>query len=439
MIYIISFSCCVTIAHAHNRNTRESPKGALIDAYPILGNSKQSSLKSRSLVSSPRIEVIALYFGRRKLAFICGYWAGLALLKFQSLILPFRERRITIVTPHIRRHMSFSVPENVLESAQRSLEGFLSSESDFTVVLTVPSSPDSWSTKHIPPSELLILDSSFNPPSKAHQSLCSSALQPSQGKHDPGHLGSRNAGQLAWGYEDPKRILLLFSTHNAEKQSVSPASFDQRLAMMILFAADLAEIFSRDRWHKEASIEQGPTSQAATSPGVFIDIGLTTQPFYADKSAAVDASGAYHGQYTASDSPRQAKHVHLAGSDTFVRILDPKYYAGHNPPLSALDQFFNNHALRVMARGAEERTHQDESDDESSILLQRIQRGELEAVGGRKAWADRIELVQAQDETVGVSSTRIREAVKSNDWNQIGQLCTPRVCQWIKAQSLYQD
>lgn len=165
----------------------------------------------------------------------------------------------------------------------------------------------------------------------------------------------------------------------------------------------------------DASVVSGLESR---EQGLSIDVGLTTQAFYTDKSSAIDASGAYLG----------SRHVHLTGTDTFARILDPKYYTTHDPPLSALDGFFERHALRVMVR-----------DHEGRDLWEKLRDGALEGIGGKRRWAERIEMVEAEEEAVGVSSTRVRSAAETEDWEDVSVCCTPAVAEWVREWVLYQE
>jgi nicotinamide-nucleotide adenylyltransferase len=95
---------------------------------------------------------------------------------------------------------------SVLPDLESALASFTHSSSKFRVVRTV-------NPTNTQPKTLYILDSSFNPPSIAHLSLVQSALK------DHGSLE-----------HSPYRLLLLFSTQNADK-APSPASFAQRIAL----------------------------------------------------------------------------------------------------------------------------------------------------------------------------------------------------------------
>jgi len=296
----------------------------------------------------------------------------------------------------------------LLPTLENALKSFTSSDCRFKVIRTVvpssnQSSSNSNSTLQPPfsPRTLLILDSSYNPPSRAHLALASSAVA---------SLSSSSS-----------RLLLLFSTHNADK-APSPASFTHRLAMMILFAEDLqAHLYQRN----------------STYAQVAVDIGLTTAPYYADKSAAIatEEPVAY---------PSKPTHIHLLGYDTLIRLLAPKYYSKFDPPLSALSPFFGvGHRLLVLLRpdSSSDNAVTGDSEEEQRGYVSKLCHGSLEKDGFQREWADQIGVLEGDDTraAVGISSTEIRKAAKQREWSEVERMCTPGVAAWLKEMDLYKD
>ncbi|KAF2737253.1 Nucleotidylyl transferase, partial [Polyplosphaeria fusca] len=292
-----------------------------------------------------------------------------------------------------------SALKSLLPEFENILHTFSSSSARFRIVRTVNPSPS------VALKTLYILDSSFNPPSVAHLALATSALT-----------------SAAYNEATSCRMLLLFSTHNADK-TPSPAAFVQRIALMTMFAEDLSQ-----------SLAPSPhdSSQSELS-NVSIDIGLTKEPYYTDKSSAITETDP-------NPYPSNPKHIHLVGYDTLIRFCNPKYYHSHSPPLSALAPFFNaGHKLHVTLRPFDE-------DDSSSAefgtvadqqhYLQRLKDGELEKAGFDTAWAGHIDIAEP-NKGLGVSSTRIRTAAQEENWTGVGQLCTTGVAAWIKDQGMY--
>lgn len=282
-----------------------------------------------------------------------------------------------------------------------ALKDFQSSSSNFRVLKTIhpsdltPQDPQPPSQAESPKT-LFILDSSFNPPSIAHETLAASALHKSSNSKFP----------------TPHRLLLLFATMNADK-APSAATFDQRLTLMTIFAVDLLR-------HLKSSSDEHSV--------VPIDIGVTTVPYYTDKSAAIASEGS-------TWYPDQPTHIHLIGFDTLTRFFGAKYYPNHSPPFSALTPYFSaGHRLRVTLR----------PDDAYGTLsqqksfIERLERGEMEPDGGKREWARQIEVVEP-NERVGVSSTRVRKAAKRGDWEEVRGLCTEGVGEWVRGEGLYEE
>lgn len=164
-----------------------------------------------------------------------------------------------------------------------------------------------------------------------------------------------------------------------------------------------------------------------------IDVGLTTEPYYTDKSIAIAESNppAYESA---------PKHIHLVGYDTLIRFCNAKYYPNHSPPLSALAPFFDaGHGLRVMTRPYDAK---DQSSKEYGTLenqreyLMAMREGKREKEGFKKAWGYSVELIE-DVEGVGISSTRIRKAAKDQEWDIVADLCTETVSEWVRDQGLY--
>ena len=286
---------------------------------------------------------------------------------------------------------------SILPDLESALTSFTHSSSKFRVVRTV-------NPTNTQPKTLYILDSSFNPPSIAHLSLVQSALK------DHGRSES-----------SPYRLLLLFSTQNADK-APSPASFVQRIAMMTIFAEDFSRMLKK-------------SSTGTELADLSIDIGLTKEPYYSDKSIAIrDTTPPFY-----SSNPI---HVHLTGYDTLIRFCNPKYYPKYDPPLSALKPFFDaGHKLRVTQRPtdpSDKSSNEFGTVEEQQKYVSNLRDGTREKDGFLSQWGNNIDMVEA-NEGVGISSTRVRNAAKEGDWNVVNELCTEGVAAWLKDQALYSE
>ncbi|KAK7712268.1 hypothetical protein SLS63_012446 [Diaporthe eres] len=299
---------------------------------------------------------------------------------------------------------------------------------------------------------LVVLDSSFNPPTLAHMQMATSALQDLRDQQSiAAALRGGSAGQRH-GLTDGVRLLLLLAVNNADK-APKPATFEERLLMMGAFAGDLQRAWRTLEKQMEAKGEDIHAralahEDEATLP---VDVGLTTHPYFHDKSAAIATSPEYdfHSAQTDNTGEPHTSQIFLAGYDTLIRIFTPKYYtspvpeAGIDPPQldktpmqMALDPFFARAQLRVTMR-----TDDDWGGREDQLgYLERIMHGnELEEVGGRREWARRVELVEGMSgDTEGgaVSSTLAREAVKAGDWGRLRQLVPGGVASLIEKEAV---
>jgi len=332
------------------------------------------------------------------------------IMSFQPLP-PFIERN-----PHAQGLLPGR--RQVVDFFKAALDDFRRSKAEFNVICTIrpPASNAATPTPRPAPApikptepvcQLIVFDSSFNPPTIAHLRMTRSGL-----------LAAPRA-----------RVLLLLAINNADK-GVKPASFEQRLAMMMQF--------TRDAYHTD-SIASSPMEGSATGGGASaFDIGLTTLPYFHDKSRAIYDSGFYS---TDGDGTTKPEQIFLAGFDTLIRIFNPKYYTAgsktETPMQAALSPFFARARLRVTMRTDDD--WGDKADQEAYVdgLLNTEQ---LDVIGGRREWARRIDLVEGRKEGEKiVSSTVARGAAKSKDWNSLSDLVSPTVASWIKDEGLYTD
>lgn len=295
-----------------------------------------------------------------------------------------------------------------------------------------------------PPKTLFILDSSFNPPSIAHAALAQSAFLDDCNSSSSSQPSQQ---QQKKQYEFPHRLLLLFAVTNADKIA-APASFEHRLAMMTVFARDLQDFFAsrkekgqgQEQQKEEQQQKKDENEQQRCHP-MAIDIGVTKYPFYTDKSRAIESEGYL---YHPGTHPR---HIHLLGYDTLTRFFTAKYYIQQDfdPPFVALEPYFDKgYELRVTLRPTSPSapgvsSSVDNFEDQKQSFLQNLKdpKGEMQKNGARAKWARQIEFVSPQHAEMGVSSTRIREAVGKGEWEVVRELCTPRVAGWVEREGLY--
>ncbi len=303
----------------------------------------------------------------------------------------------------------------------RALKEFPGSSSSFQILNTIPSTSAPSHDNLILTRTLYVLDSSFNPPSKAHSSLVKTALN--------------SQGTASETRDQNPRVLLLLATVNADKKP-KPADFEDRIVMMSLAAEGLRSSFS----------ERKP----------IVDIGITKMPYFADKASSIVSSKIYRRPEREDGVVEQ---IHLTGFDTLLRIFTPKYYPDHDPPLSALEPFLKHHRVRATIRvdpdspsenlkdaqktQTSSQSSESQAPDFSTVEGQKkyhedIKNGSLESEGMKRDWAGQVDLVLDESgDTQGVSSTNVRNAVKERNWQKVQQLVGPGVGQWIKDNGLY--
>ncbi|KAI2631764.1 hypothetical protein GGS21DRAFT_160271 [Xylaria nigripes] len=274
----------------------------------------------------------------------------------------------------------------------QALKAFESSDSAFRVLCSLRSSAQTDFLAEPPrrtPNHILVLDSSFNPPTLAHHRMAISALS------DPRHQTSAS------------RILLLLAVNNADK-APKPAAFPQRLAMMYIFAQGILAECARK---KDSNVSIGCEA---------VDIAVTTEPYFHAKARAIATNAFYH------DVEDRSEQVYLTGYDTLIRVFNPKYYPNDSMKV-VLDPFFARARLRVTMR----------TDDEWGDAAQQISYlDELRA--GRAEWVDRIELVRGRkDGEAIISSTKVRDAAQRRDWAVLTELVSEGVVNWIRENGLY--
>ncbi|WFD26258.1 nicotinamide-nucleotide adenylyltransferase [Malassezia nana] len=177
-----------------------------------------------------------------------------------------------------------------------ALEQFLAEGQRFRMVYasqnTWPVLPASSERAHI-----AVLDASFNPPTRAHAGLA--------------HLHPSSPARQFDAH------LLLFSVRNADKGRGRPGDATplQRLQMMLLLAQ-----------HLEQSHMQ-------------VAVALVDEPLVFAKSTLLH-------KHLSTTAPLRLHW--LMGSDTLVRVFQPKYYASETALAQACDRFFDQEQSRMI-------------------------------------------------------------------------------------------
>ncbi|KAH3668835.1 hypothetical protein OGAPHI_002590 [Ogataea philodendri] len=236
--------------------------------------------------------------------------------------------------------------------------------------------------------QILVLDSSFNPPHNGHFSLIAKSMNHSRlDDHSMSHTSINS-----------KSVLLLLSVKNADK-GVQPAKFEDRLAMMYKMADHISEQL-----------------------GVACGVGITNCSLFVDKAKEIQ-------NYLAETQSNNLKLTFLLGYDTLIRLLDPKYYVPQKLG-DALGSFFSTNDCFVLTR---KNTSLSLEDQLSFVGM--IKDGQLADVPA--TWADKIHVVSGDDKNLNVSSSDIRKLIQANETSWTSNTM-PKVAEYITSHHPYQ-
>ncbi|KZT67950.1 hypothetical protein DAEQUDRAFT_367824 [Daedalea quercina L-15889] len=278
-----------------------------------------------------------------------------------------------------------------------------------------------------------VLDSSFNPPSRAHLALANAPR--------PAFAGEDAAADSS----DYDAKLLLLSVRNADKQlAPGDAAHAQRLAMMLLLARDILRVFPA-----HSHIVSGA---ASPNPHDNVAVAIIDEPTFVGKSSVLlsclrhrlSAPSASLSTLARPPSSSESQSLDitaplssvlrpqltfLVGTDTLERLFAPRFYASPEAMRVALHRFFSSHpdgddARIVCARRALNTAADDEEE------------AKLKAAIREFAEDGRVLLVDIPEELRAVSSTKIRQGAKGEDeaWRR---MVTPAVAEYIVEHDLY--
>ena len=360
-----------------------------------------------------------------------------------------------------------------VQAAQRAVERVQADKEGFELVYT---STPTWPLavrSEAGPSNIAILDSSFNPPHFAHLAIASSALPPPLPSQSSINLdeGSRQPPQLIQPATDGDDAppysarLLVFSVRNIEKTpKEGDATVMQRLEMTVLLAEALASALD------DADGEMGTQGEKdGKRRRIPVAVGILNEPTFVGKSRIIhrflrerqgrDLSGdseptpAPWGepamQPTSTESvstlPSRPTLTFLIGTDTLTRFFEPKFYPQGMDV--ALLSFFAGRANRDSHDLNSEEDGGEGGDGSILVSARRgtsfdnraLERNVLEgAVATKWASAGRVRLLgDGSEGWEEISSTRIRKAVEQGDWVEVRRLVPQSIEEYVRREGLY--
>ena len=224
---------------------------------------------------------------------------------------------------------------------------------------------------------ITVLDSSFNPPHRAHLFLATLCQTPAPGRTTAN--------------------LLLFSLTNVEKvPSPSDPSLAQRMHLITLLLPHL------------------PSNTA---------VGLLNDPTFAGKSKTIHA-------YLSTNFPDRPKPElrFVIGADTLTRFFADRYYTKTPGGMdAAMRTFFEDEGCTLISarRGGDEEKRNEEELMKNEWARNMVEKGKVIIAG------------TGLEDRVGISSTKVRNAVKDNNWESVVALVVPEIANYIRESGLY--
>lgn len=265
--------------------------------------------------------------------------------------------------------------------------------------------------------DIALLDSSFNPPSRAHLALLLSP--PILAQNKPSYDGH----------------LLLFSTQNADKGTGKPgdASPSQRIEMMTLMAKDVERI------------------QTAEGHSANVAVGLVDKPLIFAKSTLTwDLLKAQ--QQEGQDKAKARLHW-LVGFDTLYRVFQLKYYPSLEEFQQQCSQFFEREgttfvcARRHPSSYLQLASQQKGEEGKSVEEVAREQEDRLLQSENVAPWVQKgsVGMFDLDPDQAKLSSTKIRTLLKDRGIHvdkkrkQLESLVPPSLVKYLLESRVYQD
>ena len=261
--------------------------------------------------------------------------------------------------------------------------------------------------------DIAVLDSSFNPPSKAHYALLTSRAILAEKSGTPPHERSYDAH------------LLLFSTLNADKGTgkAGDAGLSQRVEMMTLLAKQLER----------------------NSPTANVAIGLVDKPLIFAKSTLT-------WELLSSIPTRCRPRLHwVVGFDTLYRVFQLKYYASLEDFGQQCRQFFQEERTTLVCARRDESSFPalfgDAQEAESTTSRARREEDRLLASENVKPWVESgsVAMLDIDSDQAALSSTRIRSVLrdqgksKEQKRDELSGMVPPLLVDYLLESGVYAD
>ena len=267
---------------------------------------------------------------------------------------------------------------------------------------------DRWPYPHgtfTPPFRISILDSSFNPPTRAHLALASLSPQPNTSSFPKQDFDAR---------------ILLISVRNVDKGlKPTDATYVQRLEMMIRLAGDVQASALTD--NRDANV-----AVAIIDEPTFVGKARILTDFLQQRISSSSLKSIESSASQASLPPPEL--TFLVGMDTLERILAPRYYPSSSDMRTYLKTFMNTSRLvcahRAMPHGLLTRGDEKEK--------------EILSLANEYLNVERLTIIDLEDDLESYSSSEVRRSLGAGDGTLWRKMVTDSVTEFITMQGLYQ-
>ena len=376
-----------------------------------------------------------------------------ARIRFQRSLLSFYTRNINTTTRNLNTPFTKMTDNSTIDyftKYKSAVTELLDGNHDYLTIYTCnnQSSRGSSTTPKVNKSSkssqklVLVLDSSFNPPHNAHAALFNLAVA---------RYRDQSNGNV--------NVLLLMSTQNADKPGQSVDQYAHRACMLRLFAKDLTGNSLTTTATAATAEKKEVDTEAGTA--INVEVGLTVHARFVDKFYQLLEQSKQQHQQTPDKEPEDLQVVFLAGFDTLVRILDPKYYSGQTLANALGGEFEKRVRFMVLTRVDDDSSKLsnlvpptgttkviDEKDPNNTSstdnadgtmnqveYIKQLSNGDMPGVPA--IWGTKIDLVQAIPQSLGISSTAVRRsAIEGNISKLESMVCKP-VSDYIEKNGIY--
>lgn len=275
--------------------------------------------------------------------------------------------------------------------------------------------------------KISVLDSSFNPPTRAHLALASLPI-PSRNTHDKAIVRDFDAR------------LLLLSVRNADKfLKPTDATYIQRLEMMMCLSREIRpvllqqpEVLSSDYMNSDDP-SSGNVAVAIIDEPTFVGKARALSKFLHERTTSIARQATSMESPIPSTAPSEGFALarldltFIVGIDTLERILSPRYYPSPDEMRRYLKQFMASTQLLCCRRIVPGQISDAQTQREKEVL----------ALAREYLDLSKLSIVDIDEELEAFSSSEVRQRICEGDTMGWRKMVTPSTAEYIGLEGLY--